>query len=261
MVVFAVHAFTISVTDAARQHVFVNACINRITADHLSQLDRKNELQRIEEILSTVVPDTNDTFLFERTLHTRGFSCVAGLDEAGRGPLAGPVVAACVVLPPHCDSALFLDSKKLSHKRRCLLAGILTEIGAPTGVGIVSHTTIDRINILQASLLAMKRAVENLSATTPTPDFLLIDGKFKIPMDTPQQPLIHGESKSASIAAASILAKVTRDALMDELDRQFPAYNFTQNKGYPTKGHRDAIKQYGPVVCHRMTFKGVKEFV
>ena len=211
--------------------------------------------------LSTVVPDTNDTFLFERTLYTRGFSCVAGLDEAGRGPLAGPVVAACVVLPPRCDFSLFLDSKKLSHGRRCFLARILIEIGASTGVGIVSHTTIDRINILQASLLAMKKAVENQAGTSSTPDFLLIDGKFKIPMATPQHTLIHGESKSASIAAASILAKVTRDALMDELAEQFPAYNFGQNKGYPTREHRQAIEKYGPVSCHRRTFKGVKEFV
>jgi ribonuclease HII len=143
-------------------------------------------LQRIGAILSTVVPDTDDTFLFERTLYTRGFSCVAGLDEAGRGPLAGPVVAACVVLPPSCDSSLFLDSKKLSHNRRCFLASVLTEIGAATGIGIVSHTTIDRINILQASLLAMKRAVENQAGTSLLPDFLLIDGRFKIPMDTPQ---------------------------------------------------------------------------
>ncbi|MBU4395392.1 MAG: ribonuclease HII, partial [Proteobacteria bacterium] len=117
----------------------------------------------MEEILSSIVPDTNDTFLLERTLRTRGFSCVAGLDEVGRGPLAGPVVAACVVLPPHCDFSLYLDSKKLSHNRRCLLAGTLSEIGALMGVGIVSIATIDRINILQASLLAMKRAIENLA--------------------------------------------------------------------------------------------------
>jgi ribonuclease HII len=218
-------------------------------------------LQRIEEILSSVVPDTNDTFLLERALRTRGFSCVAGLDEVGRGPLAGPVVAACVVLPPQCDSSLYLDSKRLSHARRCLLAETLSEIGALMGVGIVSTTTIDRINILQASLLAMKRAVENLASTLPAPDFLLIDGKFKIPLDIPQLTLIKGESKSASIAAASILAKVTRDALMVELAAQFPEYNFAQNKGYPTKEHRKAIEKYGPTLCHRQTFKGVREFV
>jgi ribonuclease HII len=211
--------------------------------------------------LSAVIPDTEDTFLFERTLYFSGFSSVAGLDEAGRGPLAGPVVAACVVLPPRCDFSLFLDSKKLSHRRRCFLTKLLTEIGASTGVGIVSHTTIDRINILQASLLAMKRAVENLICTGLAPDFLLIDGKFKIPLDTPQHTLIRGESKSASIAAASILAKVTRDALMDELAEQYPAYNFARNKGYPTREHRLAIEEYGVVSCHRRTFKGVKEFV
>ena len=129
------------------------------------------------------------------------------------------------------------------------------------GVGIVSTTTIDRINILQASLLAMKRAVEQLSLQSPLPDVLLIDGTFKIPMDTPQLTLIKGESKSASIAAASILAKVSRDAMMKELALQFPLYNLGQNKGYPTREHRLAIEKHGPTPCHRMTFKGVKEFV
>lgn len=241
-------------------HVFVSVCINPTTTDY-SRSGLKNTLQRIEEILSTVVPDTDDTFLLERTLHSKGYSCIAGLDEVGRGPLAGPVVAACVVLPLHCDTSLFLDSKKLSHKRRCLLARTLAEIGALMGVGVVSTTTIDRINILQASLLAMKRAVENQAETAPLPDCLLIDGTFKISMDLPQRTLIKGESKSASIAAASILAKVTRDALMDELALRFPAYNLAQNKGYPTREHRLAIEKYGPAPCHRQTFKGVKEFV
>jgi ribonuclease HII len=204
--------------------------------------------------------DLNDTFLHERTLYNQGFSCVAGLDEAGRGPLAGPVVAACVVLPKQCDFSPFIDSKKLSHARRCNLAETLTQIGAHIGVGLVSAATIDRINILQASLLAMRRSVENLAATSPSPDFLLIDGKFTIAMETPQLALIKGESKSASIAAASIVAKVTRDALMAELAREFPVYNFAKHKGYPTREHRDAIQRYGPAPCHRLTFRGVKEF-
>lgn len=203
----------------------------------------------------------NDTFFHERTLYNQGFSCVAGLDEAGRGPLAGPVVAACVVLPRQCDHSQFIDSKKLSHARRCLLAETLSQIGAVTGVGIVSAATIDRINILQASLLAMKRAVIHLATLSPVPDFLLIDGTFPVAMDIDQRTLVRGESQSASIAAASILAKVTRDALMSELALQFPAYNFSRNKGYPTKEHRLAIEKYGPASCHRQSFKGVKEFV
>jgi ribonuclease HII len=218
-------------------------------------------LQRFEAVLSTVAADTNNTFIFEQTLHARGYSCVAGLDEAGRGPLAGPVVAACVVLPTSCDYSLYIDSKNLSPGRRCALAKTLSENHALIGIGIVSATTIDRINILQASLLAMKKAVENLTATSPAPDFLLIDGTFKIPMNTPQQTLIKGESKSASIAAASIIAKVTRDSLLDQLAIQFPVYNFAQNKGYPTREHRAAIIKHGPAPCHRRTFKGVREFV
>ncbi len=221
-------------------------------------------MSRIETILSSVIPTADDTFLCERTLHARDFLCVAGVDEAGRGPLAGPVVAACVVLPVSCDTSVYLDSKKLSHKRRCLLAQTLSVIGARIGIGSVSATTIDRINILQASLLAMKRAVENMNSafpSSPVLDALLIDGKFKISMDIAQYPLVKGESKSASIAAASIIAKVTRDALMDELSSQFSVYNFSQNKGYPTKEHRTAIYNHGPAPCHRQSFKGVKEFV
>lgn len=221
-------------------------------------------VSEITTILSSVTPSTDDTFLLERTLHTRGFSCVAGVDEAGRGPLAGPVVAACVVLPSRCDTSVYLDSKKLSPRRRCVLAHMLSASTAYIGVGTVSAATIDRINILQASLLAMKRAVENMlsaSSLTSAPDALLIDGKFTIPLDISQYPLVRGESKSASIAAASIIAKVKRDALMDELALQFPLYNFSRHKGYPTKEHRAAIAAHGPSSCHRQSFKGVKEFV
>lgn len=214
-----------------------------------------------DDNLPAVDSALNDTFSYERLLYGQGFLCVAGLDEVGRGPLAGPVVAACVVLPRQCDFSPFIDSKKLSHKQRCVLADILVQIGALTGVGIVSVATIDRINILQASLLAMKRAVDDLSCTSASPDFLLIDGKFPIAMDIPQQTLIRGESKSASIAAASIVAKVTRDALMAELALLFPEYNLGQNKGYPTREHRVAIQRFGPTSCHRQSFRGVKEFV
>lgn len=202
-----------------------------------------------------------DTFRHERLLYAQGYARVAGTDEAGRGPLAGPVVAACVVLPRHCDTAVFRDSKTLSHPCRTALCNELRAIGAEVGVGIVSARTIDRINILQSSLLAMKLALEDLGRHHPPPDYMLVDGKFTIPHAIAQEALIGGDAKSASIAAASIVAKVQRDALMDELHRTFPHYNFSQNKGYPTEAHRAAIARFGPCPQHRRTFRGVREFV
>lgn len=215
----------------------------------------------MEAVLSSIVHRADDTYLYEQTLHNHGYPTVAGLDEAGRGPLAGPVVAACVILPRECNHSLFLDSKKLSASRRQTLARSLHDIKAAIGIGIVSHQTIDQINILQASLLAMRRAVDNLPSLQQAPDFLLIDGKFSIPIDIPQQALIKGESKSASIAAASIIAKTHRDALMAELDKKYPIYQFARHQGYPTKAHRQAIVDHGPCPYHRKTFKGVREFV
>lgn len=202
-----------------------------------------------------------DNFQFERELRARGYLCIAGTDEVGRGPLAGPVVAACVTLPQRCDSSPFLDSKKTSHKQRLQLFRLLESIGASIGIGIVSHRKIERINILQASLLAMKLAVFHHSTVSSRPDFILVDGKFEIPLNISQQALIKGESKSASIAAASIVAKLKRDAIMAALDLQYPQYKFAQNKGYPTRVHKEAIARFGPCPFHRSTFKGVKEFV
>jgi ribonuclease HII len=204
---------------------------------------------------------TKDNFQYERFLNTKGFRYIAGSDEVGRGPLAGPVVAACVILPKDCDPTIFFDSKVLTPRRRNDLHHILTQINAKIGLGIVSKSTIDKINILQASLLAMKHAVEDLTRSYNEPDYLLVDGKFEIPISLPQEALIKGESKSASIAAASIIAKVKRDALMATLHEQYPVYNFKKNKGYPTKEHRLAIARFGPCPEHRETFKGVKEFV
>ncbi len=202
-----------------------------------------------------------DTFQHERLLYAQGYARVAGTDEAGRGPLAGPVVAACVILPRHCNTTVFRDSKTLSHLRRTALCSELRAIGAEVGVGIVSARTIDRINILQSSLLAMKLALDDLGRHHSPPDFILVDGKFTIPHAIAQAALIKGDAKSASIAAASIVAKVQRDALMDELHRTFPHYSFSQNKGYPTEAHRTAIARFGPCPQHRRTFRGVREFV
>lgn len=202
---------------------------------------------------------SEDNFRFERFLLAKDFLCVAGCDEAGRGPLAGPVVAACVVLPTNCDHSSFVDSKILTPAKRLALSNRLQEIDAAFGIGIVSEKKIDEINILQASLLAMKRAVNNLKGVVP--DFILVDGKFTIPLPTPQAALVKGETKSSSIAAASILAKITRDQIMVTYHQQYPAYNFLQNKGYPTRTHRLAIEKNGICPIHRKTFRGVKEYV
>lgn len=212
-------------------------------------------------MLTSILSDcglNEDNFCFERILYKKGFLRVAGTDEVGRGPLAGPVLAACVVLPSDCNHKIFVDSKKISHKKRLELNQYLLAVGASVGIGLVSEKTIDEINILQASLLAMKLAVENVDL--PCPDFILVDGKFTIPMSLPQEALIKGESRSASVAAASIAAKVARDEIMTNLHDCYPDYNFIKNKGYPTKEHRDALARLGPTPCHRQTFNGVRQY-
>lgn len=187
---------------------------------------------------------------------------MAGVDEAGRGPLAGPVVAGCVVLPLDCAYHRFKDSKKLSAAARQDLFAELHECGAGIGYAVVSSQEIDQFNILRASLMAMARAVAQLAGKLAAgPDYLLVDGTFTAPVSLPQRALVKGESRSASIAAASIVAKVVRDRLMEEYHAEFPLYNFQQNKGYPTAAHRRAIECFGPCAIHRRTFKGVREFV
>ncbi len=206
-------------------------------------------------------PD-GDTFAYERSLREQGLLQIAGVDEAGRGPLAGPVVAGCVIFRSEPEAQRYRDSKKLTANQRDKLYAVLHDSDAIIGVGIAESAEIDQINILQASLLAMQRAVQDcgVNRSGVSPDFLLVDGTFKVPLELPQQPLIKGESKSASIAAASIIAKVTRDRLMAKYHLQYPQYNFQQHKGYPTKAHRAAIFEFGPCPLHRKTFKGVREF-
>jgi ribonuclease HII len=198
----------------------------------------------------------SDNFSVERQLFRQGYTAIGGLDEVGRGPLAGPVVAACVILPQLDDFVQFTDSKKLSAARRVRLSDELEKIGALVGVAVVSEKEIDRINILQASLLAMRKAAQSLSTS---PDYLLVDGNKPVPLPTPQQTLVKGELKSASIAAASIVAKVHRDRLMEEYHHRYPHYNFLKNKGYPTAEHRAALKEFGPCPIHRRSFRGVRE--
>jgi len=200
---------------------------------------------------------------FEHKALNRGYRQIAGIDEAGRGPLAGPVVSAAVILPENFSGQGITDSKKLSEKKRRTLFAYIKKHAICVATGIASHHEIDQINILQASLLSMKRSVENLSQAPDfiIPDFLLIDGKFTIEMNIDQSAIVKGDSKSISIAAASIIAKVTRDAIMKKLHKKYPLYNFIQHKGYPTKAHKEAILKYGPCPVHRQTFKGVKEVI
>jgi len=197
---------------------------------------------------------------FEHKAKNHGYIKIAGVDEAGRGPLAGPVVSAAVILPHDFACIGINDSKKLSEKKRNALFPIIMEKAIAVSTGISSHDEIDKINILQASLLSMKRAVENLSNPSDSlaPDFLLIDGNFTLDMAIEQSAIVKGDSRSISIASASIIAKVTRDAIMKELHELYPQYNFIQHKGYPTKAHKEAILKYGPCPVHRRTFKGVK---
>jgi ribonuclease HII len=195
---------------------------------------------------------------YEKRAFKNGFSTIAGIDEAGRGPLAGPVVSAAVILPSHIKIEGINDSKKLSVKKRCQLFEVLYQKAVSIGIGIIDPVEIDRINILKASLLAMAVAVDNLK---PQPDFLLIDGKFNIPSPLPQAAIIRGDAKSISIAAASIIAKVSRDRLMEIYDWYYPEYGLAKHKGYPTRAHKQAIQVHGCSPIHRHTFKGVKEFI
>jgi ribonuclease HII len=188
---------------------------------------------------------------FEQALWQQGFQSIAGVDEAGRGPLAGPVVAAAVIFPKDCIIDGVNDSKKLSAQRRDLLFDQIHAQALAVGVGLVDHMEIDRINILQATMLAMKSALEQLSAP---PDYVLVDGNYFSHKAYQFKTIIEGDAKSFTIAAASIIAKVTRDRLMLELDAHYPEYGFAKHKGYGTKQHLDAIRQYGLCEIHRRTF-------
>ena len=198
----------------------------------------------------------SDLWAFENEAHEKGYRVVAGIDEAGRGPLAGPVVSAAVILPESVDIPGVDDSKKLTPARRDRLYDELYGLACSIGIGVVDAAEIDRINILQATLKSMSMAVANLN---PRPDCLLIDGIFTIAADLPQKAIKKGDSLSISIAAASIVAKVTRDRIMTQVDGLFPEFGFGQHKGYPTKAHREAIARHGCCPFHRRTFKGVRE--
>ncbi|MDD2736303.1 MAG: ribonuclease HII [Desulfuromonadaceae bacterium] len=199
-----------------------------------------------------------DTLSFENSAYNNGFIHVAGIDEAGRGPLAGPVMAAAVILPAGLVITGVDDSKKLTPDKREKLFDIIMAQALAVGIGIITPADIDRINILQATRRAMLAAVLDLSQP---PDYLLIDGISTIDSMIPQKTIKKGDSLSLSIAAASIIAKVTRDRVMIEMDMKYPGYGFAGHKGYGSAAHMDAIKKLGPSPIHRLTFGGVKEHV
>ena len=181
-----------------------------------------------------------------------GFDTIAGVDEAGRGPLAGPVVAAAVIFPSGYTNGEIRDSKKLTPLKREILYKIIRSDAISVGLGAIEASAIDRINILQATLAAMKAAVLNLS---PQPDYILIDGINNIDIPIHQETIIRGDSLSISVAAASIIAKVSRDQIMDRYHALYPQYNFLKNKGYGTREHREAVKEYGRCKIHRRSFR------
>jgi ribonuclease HII len=199
-----------------------------------------------------------DPLYFERSSHKDGYRCIAGLDEAGRGPLAGPVVAAAVVLPVGLLIPGLTDSKQVPEEERERLFDVIRDQAVCYGVGIADERTIDLVNILQATIIAMERALQTLN---PQPDYLLLDAIFLPRIPLPQKSLIKGDFRSHSIAAASILAKVTRDRIMQELHIKYPCYNFQKHKGYGTEEHLSLLREHGPCDAHRKTFNPVSRML
>ncbi len=214
----------------------------------------EEKLRKQKEKLEKEIARTEQMSVYEKEYAMCEYIC--GIDEVGRGPLAGPVVAGAVILPKDEQILYLNDSKKLSEKKRNELYDVIREKAVATGIGIVSPARIDEINILQATYEAMRQAIANLKVR---PDLLLNDAVTIPEVEIPQVPIIKGDAKSVSIAAASILAKVTRDRLMVEYDQVLPGYDFASNKGYGTKTHIAGLKELGPSPIHRATF--IKNFV
>lgn len=199
-----------------------------------------------------------DMLEYEKKLWENGYELVAGVDEAGRGPLAGPVYAAAAIFPKGIVIDGVNDSKKLSEKRREELFDIIIENALAYSIASVDEKEIDRINILNASMKAFKLALDGLTVKA---DFALLDGNRAPELDIPYETVVKGDAKVQAIAAASILAKVSRDRYICEMDKLYPQYGFAKHKGYPTKEHKEAVAVFGPSPIHRLTFKGVAEYV
>ena len=198
-----------------------------------------------------------DNYEYERELRDKGIKLIAGVDEVGRGPLVGPVVAACVILPDDFNLDGLTDSKKLSEKKRDFYFEEIKRQAVSYGIGIIDERKIDEVNIYEATKLAMKEAINNCHIK---PEHVLIDA-MPLELDIPTTSIIKGDLKSITISAASVIAKVTRDRMLMELDEKYPMYEFKKNKGYPTKKHLEAIKEYGIIDEHRRSYGPVKEYV
>ena len=199
-----------------------------------------------------------DLLSYEKKLYQSGYSLICGTDEAGRGPLAGPVVAAAVILQKNYTLDGLNDSKQLSEKKREKYYPIIIKDAISYGIGIVDAKTIDEINIYEASRLAMKKAIASMSVK---PDYVLTDAMPIKDLDIPVTSIVHGDALSLSIAAASVLAKVTRDHIMYDLDKKYPEYEFAKHKGYPTKRHLELLKKYGANSEYRFTYKPVRDLI
>ena len=198
-----------------------------------------------------------DNLKYEKEAYDLGYNLIAGIDEVGRGPLVGPVVTACVILPKGYVLEGLTDSKKLSEKKRDKFYDIIMNDAIAVGIGIIDNETIDKVNIYESTKLAMYQAIDNCKVK---PDYILIDA-MKLDLDVPNVSIIKGDLKSISISAASVIAKVTRDRMMYDLDKKYPMYKFAKNKGYPTKEHVEAIEKYGIIVEHRKTFNPVSKYL
>lgn len=206
----------------------------------VGEIVKEEELERLKNML-----------LIEESLYDEGYEYICGVDEAGRGPLCGPVVAAAVILPKHGCIEGVNDSKKISEKKREKLYDDIMNGAIAVGIGISDVDVIEKVNILNATKIAMKKAIESLSIK---PDYVLIDGNQKIDIDILQETVVSGDAKSESIASASIIAKVTRDRMLRKFDEMYPEYGFAKHKGYGTKAHIEAIKKYGLTPIHRKSF-------
>lgn len=226
-----------------------------------SIMDVKKKLNRKKDVKDIKAIDlylcSLDNMRYEKELYDKDITLIAGVDEVGRGPLIGPVVASAVILPKDYVLKGLTDSKKLSEKKRDYYYDIIKKDALAIGIGIIDNNIIDEVNIYEATKLAMKEAINNLCVK---PEHILIDA-MKLDIDIPTTSIIKGDFKSQTIAAASVIAKVTRDRMMYELDKDYPEYNFKSNKGYPTKDHLDAIEKYGVLKQHRNSYGPVRDYI